>query len=1047
MNQRINLAIFCGLVFGVWACGGGSSSDGGGSAAQMDVVEASHGFGQLLPHQIFKVDGNGFPSGELIPIRTEQDLIANVTLDNPVLSVASWPQGSTLPNGAPGNHFIYVRFSQPIEVNSVMDSSPTAQGNSNLRGTITVVAQNVTTGSVTPLRGRAFIGGQTYAGVPSGSPPALELQKWIDVDALGKPIALDVNGSFPGLGFPGTESAIGFSGSQDLARPETFVFVADTDGDMTTHERFPTGAQIKLKVTTSVRAQNGSPLVRQAATSSTVGMDSLAPEVATAPPPLSTPQITPGNGDPDIDPTTNIVIEFSEPIQPLTVGPLPSDSPPPLSSAIQLSFGPTAQSVTVPFSSVPLSVLDLSTYRLVPAFNFPGAGPDLFQCGTFNRVDIRVNSGQFRDLSDNANSDNQSTFFFTGEGPGLVNAPVAPDVIYLGRSGATPGISVIDLNGFGASTGNPTFVEDQVIQGNTNYPNNPNFLQDSQVFPQLRRGTCTFDGGSAGVFTLTKDSSLQDLLIKSPLISSIGEMMIGNSLDVVFNNGQESTGCQSGGGNLCAINGKKVLAIINNTLETVRPPQLNETATTVSPGAPNTVTWAPHPNPPPLVFPPLCLSPYIGAQEPTSIEGTPYIPTQGTGLPGVLDNLLVPGDPFGNPAINLPPSGILSSGQNAFFVGPGRPGQALQNCVDYMMRQQVGHFLYMIDRSRRELVVLNSNRFTVLDRIVLPDPTSLAMSPNVDFLAVSNQGANSVSFVNIDPTSSSFHQIVTTTVVGIGPRGIAWDPRNEDILVCNEAENTVSIISAFSFQVRRVVGSQLNRPFDVAITPRQNNFGFFRDVYFAWIANRDGRVALFESGPNGINGWGFDDIIGVAPFTFADPKVIQPDPVNLNGGCWIVHEDEFGNGAVSNLVIDSTTAGRLILGGNTGNPQLRDISFEIRAVIDSNQLTGLPVDMAFDNLTNVSAYGNTFTDFSAGTGRVVNGKTSVMFFPFSAVPIPANSPAYMFLAIPNSSEGPGVVDVIDTNNGFQRFDTSVFQAGIQSIPAFGVTFLSDYFKQ
>jgi hypothetical protein len=146
-------------------------------------------------------------------------------------------------------------------------------------------------------------------------------------------------------------------------------------------------------------------------------------------------------------------------------------------------------------------------------------------------------------------------------------------------------------------------------------------------------------------------------------------------------------------------------------------------------------------------------------------------------------------------------------------------------------------------------------------------------------------------------------------------------------------------------------------------------------------------------------------------------------------------------------VIDSTTAGRLILGGNTGNPQLRDISFEIRAVIDSNQLTGLPVDMAFDNLTNVSAYGNTFTDFSAGTGRVVNGKTSVMFFPFSAVPIPANSPAYMFLAIPNSSEGPGVVDVIDTNNGFQRFDTSVFQAGIQSIPAFGVTFLSDYFKQ
>ena len=45
------------------------------------------------------------------------------------------------------------------------------------------------------------------------------------------------------------------------------------------------------------------------------------------------------------------------------------------------------------------------------------------------------------------------TSFTTGEGPGLVNAPVAPDVIYVGRLDPQSGISVIDLNGFGQGTG------------------------------------------------------------------------------------------------------------------------------------------------------------------------------------------------------------------------------------------------------------------------------------------------------------------------------------------------------------------------------------------------------------------------------------------------------------------------------------------------------------------------------------------------------------------------------------------------------------------
>ena len=406
--------------------------------------------------------------------------------------------------------------------------------------------------------------------------------------------------------------------------------------------------------------------------------------------------------------------------------------------------------------------------------------------------------------------------------------------------------------------------------------------------------------------------------------------------------------------------------------------------------------------------------------------------------------MLVPGDAFGDPALNVPPSGLLTDGQNNFMVGPGVPGQPLNLCNDYMMRQQIGHFLYMIDRARQEIVVLNSNRMTVIDRIALPDPTSLAMSPNVDFLAVTNQNADTVSFISIDPSSASFHKVVTSTVVGRGPRGIAWQPNGEDVLVCNEQENTVSILSGFSFSVRKVVSSQLNQPFEVAVLSRQSMLGFFRDVYFAWILNRDGRVALFESGPDGVNGWGFDDIIGVAPFTFRNPKVIRADLLNLNGACWIVHEDDQGGGRISNLVIDSTTIGRQSL--NSTVPQLRDLTFDVRAEVDSSQLTGIPVDIAFDNLTNISVYVNNWNlAFSPGSPVSVIGKSGARF-PTGA-PLSANSPSYMFLSVPNSSEGPGVIDVIDINNGLQRFDTNAFQAGIQSIRAPGATQLADYFKQ
>ncbi|MCP3915525.1 MAG: hypothetical protein GY711_08225 [bacterium] len=275
-----------------------------------------------------------------------------------------------------------------------------------------------------------------------------------------------------------------------------------------------------------------------------------------------------------------------------------------------------------------------------------------------------VNAGQLDDLAPdpNANLFATSTFFTTGEGPGIVNAPVAPDAVYVMRFGATPGLSVLDLNGFGAGTGNPTFDRDNPQPGNTNFPNNPN-IQPGQI-PPLSVGTCTVDGGSAGVFTLTRDSSLENLVVRPPLLSSLGDVIIGHALDTSFHNGPAPFGCQAGIGNICAQTLLKRSTPVPNGNTVIEGLPTPQTPTRIA--FENIISWAPHPNPPPLTFPPLCITPFLGAQEPTSVNSP-------------LPQLLGPGDPFGNPLASppRPPSGLLTPEQN---VSPFELG-SLQNLV------------------------------------------------------------------------------------------------------------------------------------------------------------------------------------------------------------------------------------------------------------------------------------------------------------------------------------------------------------------------------
>ena len=1035
-NQFIPL-LGLGALLG--ACGGAATPGGGSS--QFTIDEVSNGFGRMLPYQIAVRDAAGNPTSRVIEITKLSDLTSNVTAANPVKPPTEWPTGPELPNGGSGNHFFYVSFSQEIELLSVLNPLVSANIDNNLTGSILISAVEPNGNTIATIKGRGFVGG--FAVGPDLDPllPGnFAVQRWVSLDGSGNLVAEDLGGFTPGVGFPGTQSP--FAGDDVLVDPHTFVFVIDEDGDLATHETFPTGAQIQMTINEDVRSALGRNITEVGLASSTVGPDLVVPEVFGAP---GGSGIIPATGEVDVDPETNIEIKFTEPLQILSLAELDDGTPPALSSAVKIIFGPSANRVEVPYTVRPFSIYDFSRLELVPAYNFPGSGPELEDsCNAFGRITVQVNRLQFTDLNAVENTRDEEVVFTTREGAGLVNAPVVPDVIYLARGGATPGLSVLDLNGFGQGTGNPTYDQLQPIkEGNTNFPNNPNVsVLGASLIPPLTQGTCTTDGGSEGPITLTKSSSLSDLLVSAPILESISDLAIGHALDNTFN-GAAPFGCQAGGGNICASTGLKLSILAAGGANSLAPSTTTALATKIVTGGENLVSFAPSPNPPPLVFPPLCLSPLINGQEPTSIN---------SGLS--FTNLLVPGaNSRGNPALNRPPTNLLSQTQNAFFDGPTPPQPTVTGCVPFASRQQIGHFLYVVDRVASEIVVLNSNRMTVIDRITTPDPTSLAMSPNLDLLAVTNEGADQVSFIDTNPSSANFHRVVRTVPVGVGPTGIAWEGGNEDIFVCNQGDGSVSVISAFTLRARKSLRNQITRPIDVALTPRQLGFGFLRGVYFGYILNQDGSVAIFESGPSGLNGWGFDDTIGTLPFRFFQPKAIQPDIGRLNSAVWIAHENPLDangdatgatGGALTNVGIASGVRGIIILAGFTFTPSFRNLEFGVFGSIGEGPsgLSGVPVDIAFDNMLNVSALTNYSSQFSAGQPLSINGKSLVRFL--GAAFQSTSAPLFMFAAVPN----PGVVDVMNLANGtLTRVDSNVFQPGLQSIPAVNVTMVADYFRQ
>jgi len=119
----------------------------------------------------------------------------------------------------------------------------------------------------------------------------------------------------------------------------------------------------------------------------------------------------------------------------------------------------------------------------------------------------------------------------------------------------------------------------------------------------------------------------------------------------------------------------------------------------------------------------------------------------------------------------------------------------------------------------------------------------------------------------------------------------------------------------------------------------------------------------------------------------------------------------------------------------------------VQVSISTPDLSGVPVDLAFDDLRSLSGLPNSTTSYSAGTGAKANGKQLIRNNPVSLTITNNNEPRYMFVAVPNPTSGTGVVDVIRIDQSFRRVDTNAFRPGNQSIPATDVQVVADYFRQ
>lgn len=330
----------------------------------------------------------------------------------------------------------------------------------------------------------------------------------------------------------------------------------------------------------------------------------------------------------------------------------------------------------------------------------------------------------------------------------------------------------------------------------------------------------------------------------------------------------------------------------------------------------------------------------------------------------------------------------------------------------YESRQQIGNFLFLADQTNNKLHAVNSNTMEILQSIKLPDPRGLGLTADLRKLFVSNEGDSSVSMIDANPRSPTFMVEKKRTKVGTGPRAVACNPDGEDVFVLNYSANSISIVSQATGNVRKtLISNGIKQPYDMAVGMREYVGGpaFFSGCYHGFISNFGGdNVLVYESGPDGLAGIGFDNIIANVSsdtpssggevwrkmrkprgITF-DANAPPAESINTTIGAFVAHQDDQGRALVSRVIYAKDSApGAQVFNTTFFNPFSGDKVFEVRAQYVSS-FPGVAFDVALPDYNRFRFLNEDFASYY----NLLNAGATTKTFPTidrnSKYPLAAN---------------------------------------------------------
>ena len=670
-----------------------------------------------------------------------------------------------------------------------------------------------------------------------------------------------------------------------------------------------------------------------------------------------------------LDPTqaaanSQFIVRFSEPCVPSSVGNSSQLDPEPFTGNMPLlglpgappprpfprlyitaSFG-SATRLFVPCDVNPMNSNNLATYVVQPLIDLP---PTAVLELTVVDANLNINPANALpegpiDLTGNLHSPgvDQVTPFTIGPGRNIVNAPVSPHAVYwLPASGR--GIGAVDLNGFGFNTNTPganagdyrkaaiiaqpwsvtTATGSVPLYNPVNgiaLDGHPAGLSSGYAWP-VGTGGYSYGPGDPNSPLWAGGLGANDLGNPGTPVPGVNEMSSGFETLVrdagggVILTGEESdeVGVISD-----AVVGEFLDVAIFDTLSFYNSETFHASFFWGGLLQNNSINEPPVPNPPPSRYW-VGLNPVdilIDQSDPGGkarlIEGEEIWAGDKsalTGAPTVTRSFqwMLPNPDTRLGFDVLPP-------QNAVQVGLGPSPENGSFVVAYNARQQIGNYLYVTDIENKQLHAINSNTFETITSIDLPDPTGLAIDAGARFVFVSNASDDSVSVVGADPRVPDFHTEVARIPVGRGPDGMSAQPNGEDLHVCNFLDDSITIIDMGSLTVRKTVDALISGPVEVITSPRENGFGWFSGIYFAYYANLTGNsVVVYESGPDGPQGIGCDNVLGALPTEDSDIQLelfaprgmcYSPYPNDqgfYSGGVFVAHRDNQGRGLISEI--------------------------------------------------------------------------------------------------------------------------------------------------